>query len=80
MATLHLPKHQTEHQPAERKAKKTKREIDRELDKALEDSFPASDPVAIATPGGPVEPGENPKDKKSGQDLPGGKPDGTRDS
>ena len=76
MATLHLPKNQ----PAERKAKKTKREIDRELDEALKESFPASDPVAIATPGGPVEPGENPKDKKSGQDLPGGKPDGTRDN
>lgn len=59
------------HHPDEKKAKKSKREIDRELDQALKDSFPASDPVAITTPGGPVEPGENPKDKKSGQ-----KPDG----
>ncbi len=76
MATLHLPKNQ----PVERKAKKTKREVDRELDEALKESFPTSDPVAITTPGGPVEPGENPKDKKSGQKLPGGKPDGTRDN
>ena len=76
MATLHLPKHQ----PAERPAKKSKEQVDRQLDKALEDSFPTSDPVAITTPGGPVQPGENPKDKKSGQNLPGGKPDGTRGS
>jgi hypothetical protein len=76
MATLHLPKNQ----PVEHKAKKTKREVDRELDEALKESFPTSDPVAITTPGGPVEPGENPKDKKSGQKLPGGKPDGTRDT
>ena len=74
MATLHLPKNQ----PAERQAKKSKEQVDRQLDKALEDSFPTSDPVAITTPGGPVQPGENPKDKKSGQHLPGGKPDGTR--
>ena len=74
MATLHLPKNQ----PAERKAKKSKREIDRELDEALKETFPNSDTVAITTPGGPVEPGEDPKDKKSAQDLPGGKPDGTR--
>jgi hypothetical protein len=70
--------HATPQQPVEKKAKKTKREIDRELDEALKESFPNSDPVAITTPGGPVEPGENPKDKKSGQNLPGGKPDGTR--
>jgi hypothetical protein len=73
MATLHLPKNQPE-----RQAKKSKEQVDRQLDKALEDSFPTSDPVAITTPGGPVQPGENPKDKKSGQNLPGGKPDGTR--
>jgi hypothetical protein len=54
-------------QPAGKKAKKSKREIDRELDEALKDTFPTSDPVAITTPGGPVEPGENPKDKESGQ-------------
>lgn len=65
-------------QPVEKKAKKTQREIDRELDEALKDSFPNSDPVAITTPGGPVEPGENPKDKKSGQNLDGGQPDGKR--
>ena len=76
MATLHLPKNQ----PAGRPAKKSKEQVDRQLDKALEDSFPTSDPVAITTPGGPVQPGENPKDKKSGQNLPGGKPDGTRDN
>ena len=61
--------HASHPQPAAKKAKKTKREIDRELDEALKDSFPTSDPVAITTPGGPVEPGENPKDKKSGQKL-----------
>ena len=76
MATLHLPKNQ----PVQRKAKKSKEQVDRELDEALKDSFPTSDPVAITTPGGPVEPGENPKDKKSDQKLPGGKPDGTRDN
>jgi hypothetical protein len=53
--------------PEAKKAKKSKREIDRELDEALKDTFPNSDPVAITTPGGPVEPGENPKDKQSGQ-------------
>ncbi len=65
MATLHLPKNQ----PAQHKAKKTKREIDRELDEALKESFPTSDPVAITAPGGPVEPNEDPKKKKSGQKL-----------
>ena len=49
------------------KRKKTKREIDRELDEALKESFPASDPVAITAPGGPVQPDEDPKQKKSGQ-------------
>jgi hypothetical protein len=63
MATLHLPKHQ----PAARKARKTKREIDRELDEALKESFPTSDPVAITTPGGPVEPDEDPREKKTSQ-------------
>lgn len=65
MATLHLPKNP----PVQRKAKKSKEQVDRELDEALEESFPTSDPVAITTPGGPVQPGENPKDKKSGQKL-----------
>ncbi len=64
MATLHLPKNR----PLERKARKTKREIDRELDEALKDSFPTSDPVAITTPGGPVEPDEDPKEKQSSQE------------
>jgi hypothetical protein len=50
-----------------RPRKKPKEEVDRELDKALEDSFPTSDPVAITTPGGPVEPDEDPKRKQSGQ-------------
>lgn len=62
MATLHLPK-----KPVESKARKTKREVDRELDEALKETFPTSDPVAITTPGGPVEPGEDPKEKKSSQ-------------
>ena len=53
--------------PDLRKPKKTKEQIDKQLDAALEDSFPTSDPVAITTPGGPVEPGEDPKKKQSGQ-------------
>ena len=61
MATLHLPKNR----PAD--GGKSKRKVERDLDKALEDTFPASDPVAITTPGGPVEPGGDPKKKKSGQ-------------
>lgn len=43
--------------------KKSKEQVDRQLDKALEDSFPTSDPVAITTPGGPVQPDEDPKKK-----------------
>lgn len=46
---------------------KSKQEIDRELDEALKETFPASDPVAVTTPGGPVEPGEDPKKKRSSQ-------------
>ena len=64
MATLHLPKHQPD-----RKAKKSKEQIDRELDEGLKESFPTSDPVAITAPGGPVEPDEDPKKKKSGQKI-----------
>ena len=48
-----------------KKPKKPKEQVDRELDKALEDSFPTSDPVAITTPGGPVEPDEDPKQKQN---------------
>jgi hypothetical protein len=61
MATLHLPKNR----PAYSKDGKSKRKVDRELDQALEDTFPASDPVAITTPGGPIEPGEDPAKKKA---------------
>ena len=50
-----------------RRRKKTPEDVERQLDKALEDSFPTSDPVAITTPGGPVEPDEDPKEKQSGQ-------------
>ena len=46
---------------------KSKQEIDRELDEALKETFPTSDPVAITAPGGPVERGEDPRDKQSGQ-------------
>ena len=50
-----------------RKKRKTPEELDRQLDKALEESFPTRDPVAITTPGGPVQPDEDPTEKKSGQ-------------
>ena len=53
-----------------RRRKKKPEEVERQLDKALEDSFPTSDPVAITTPGGPVEPDEDPKEKQSGQKPP----------
>jgi hypothetical protein len=53
--------------PDQKKQKKSKQQIDRELDEALAETFPASDPVAIASPGGPVEANEDPKRKKSGQ-------------
>jgi hypothetical protein len=63
MATLHLPKNR----PAYSKDGKSRRKVDRDLDQALEDTFPASDPVAMTTPGGPVEPGDDLKKKKSPQ-------------
>jgi hypothetical protein len=47
MATLHLPKHRRKKEQAEAK-------LDRQLDAGLEQTFPASDPVAATTPGGPV--------------------------
>lgn len=59
MATLKLPE--------KKKKQKSKEEVDRELDEALKETFPTSDPVAITAPGGPVTPGEDPKQKKSGQ-------------
>lgn len=65
MATLHLPKNR----PDQRKAKNSQQDVDRKLDEALEETFPTSDPVAITTPGGPVEPDEDPKQKKSGQKI-----------
>lgn len=57
----------TRHRASERSKSDDARRVDRELDKALEDTFPASDPVAITAPGGPVSPGEDPKKKQSGQ-------------
>jgi hypothetical protein len=63
MATLHLPKNR----PAGSKDGQSKRKVDRDLDKALEDTFPASDPVALTTPGSSVQPDEDTKRKKSGQ-------------
>ena len=63
MARLHLPKNR----PAYSKDAKSRRKLDHDLDKALEDSFPASDPVAITTPGGPAESVEEMRRKKSGQ-------------
>jgi hypothetical protein len=62
MATLKLPEEK-------KKQPKSKQELDRELDEALKDTFPTSDPVAITAPGGPVTPDEDPKEKKSGQQL-----------
>jgi hypothetical protein len=56
-------------QPA-KKQEKSSKEVDRELDEALKETFPASDPVAITAPGGPVTPDEDPKQKKSGQNHP----------
>ena len=50
-----------------KRKEKTQEEIDRQLDEALKESFPTSDPVAIATPGGPVSPNEDPTEKQSGQ-------------
>ena len=52
-----------------KKPKKTKEEVDRQLDEALEETFPTSDPVAITAPGGPVEPGEDPKKKRNPTDT-----------
>jgi hypothetical protein len=50
-----------------RRKEKPKEDIDHRLDKAVEDTFPTSDPVATTSPGGPVDPNENPKEKHSGQ-------------
>jgi hypothetical protein len=43
MATLHLPKN-----------RRKKEQPGRQLDQGLKETFPASDPVAATTPGGPV--------------------------
>ena len=56
------------HRPDMKKKKKTKEEIDRQLDEGLKESFPASDPVAVTAPGGPVEPDEDPTRKKLAQE------------
>jgi len=47
MATLHLPKNR-------RKKEQPGEKLDRQLDEGLKETFPASDPVAATTPGGPV--------------------------
>ena len=47
MATLHLPKNR-------RKKEQPGDKLDRQLDEGLKQTFPASDPVAATTPGGPV--------------------------
>jgi hypothetical protein len=49
MATLHLPKNR----PPRRKELPVKK-LDRQLDEGLKETFPASDPVAATTPGGPA--------------------------
>ena len=61
MATLHLPKKRPfrENETFEDK-------VERELDEGLKQTFPASDPVAVVTPGGPVSPDEVPVRKQSG--------------
>jgi hypothetical protein len=62
MATLHLPKKRPfrENETFEDK-------VERELDEGLKQTFPASDPVAVVTPGGPVSPGEVPAGKEPGR-------------
>ena len=62
MATLHLPKKRPfrENETFEDK-------VERALDKGLKQTFPASDPVAVVTPGGPVSPDEFPTGKKPDQ-------------
>jgi hypothetical protein len=58
MATLHLPKKRPfrENETFEDK-------LDRKLDEGLKQTFPASDPVAVVTPGGPASPDEVPSGK-----------------
>ena len=63
MATLHLPKHRRKKEQAEEKR-------DRQLDEGLEQTFPASDPVAATTPGGPV--GADESKQKSAPDIAAG--------
>jgi hypothetical protein len=57
--------------------KKQEEKIEKKLDEGLKESMLTSDPVAIVQPSATHDPV---KEKKSGQNLPGGKPDGTRDS
>ena len=67
MATLHLPKKRPirENETFEDK-------VERELDEGLKQTFPASDPVAVVTPGGPVSPDEAPARKPRGENTPPG--------
>ena len=59
MATLHLPKkrpmpkHET---PSDK--------VERKLDEGLKETFPASDPVAVTAPGGPVADAVPAKDRR----------------
>jgi len=58
MATLHLPKNRPP-----RKKEVPGEKLDRRLDEGLKETFPASDPVAAATPGAPVTADEGSKQK-----------------
>ncbi|MNC85000.1 hypothetical protein D3C83_05710 [compost metagenome] len=62
MATLHLPKKRPfrENETFDDK-------VERELDEGLKQTFPASDPVAVVTPGGPVSPDEVPARQQFGK-------------
>ena len=62
MATLHLPKNR-----APRKKDSAWEKLDRQLDEGLKQTFPASDPVAITTPGGAASAGEAPEKQQQGQ-------------
>ena len=64
MATLHLPKNR----PA-RKKETFEEKLERALDEGLKQSFPASDPVAVITPGSAISPDEERPGKKSGREA-----------
>jgi hypothetical protein len=69
-------------QPDDKQQKKQEKKqqeetAEKKLDEGLKESMLTSDPVAVVQPGGTKDPVT---EKKSGQNLPGGKADGTRDS